>query len=283
MLEANSFFLRCWCLHKVSSSIPFGAISPMWYLRLSHTRLADSILELCGIPQKDTARRACFTILSQLTAPGPSSLAKFVKKGKKRVMNRTDSDSNEILEAQLSDAVNKHGVPMSAAENLRTFITKGCMPLPCDIDEALDKIQTSVFHLRRLDNDSGRNSRRMKRFEDVAKSLRSLRNLVGCLRTLGIAPLFGQGKGHGGTGRLNIPLYISLDLGLRQRRKHYHGQSIYQCIVLPDTYFDCVGDSIEHNDFVLSAAGHGTKIAEGGRFDDLVSRCAILELALDDP
>ena len=251
----------------------------MWYLRLSHTRLADSILEICGVPTKDTARRACFILLTQSTAPGPSTLTSFARKKKKRTINRKNSNAEEILEKQLAEMVEKHGLPTAAAEKLRIFIHRGCMPLPCDINEAIDKIQSAVSYMRKCDSAVQTDPRRMKRFEDVAKSLKSLRNLVSSLTALDIAPLYGQGKPQV-TSRLNRPLYISLDLGLRQRRKHYHGQTIYQSIVLPDTYFDEVGDDIENNDFVLSPAGRGIKIAEGGRYDDLVSligmRCASL-------
>jgi hypothetical protein len=236
------------------------------------------------VPQKDTLRRACLTILTQICSPGPSSLSKFVKKKKKK-KRRNYSDANDLFEGQLHDATNIHGLPASAANRFRTFVTQGCMPLPCDIDEAFDAIESAVSRLRSTDNDARLDPRRMKRYEDVAKSLKSLRFLVGSLKALGITPWFGPGKPSGTIGtcagtRLNRPLYISLDLGLRQRRKHFHGHTLFQCIVLPDTYFDEIGDSDEHNDFVISAGGLGIKVAEGGRYDDLVRPPRVANLYL---
>jgi hypothetical protein len=37
------------------------------------------------------------------------------------------------------------------------------------------------------------------------------------------------------------PLYLKLNLDLRQGRKHFHGQLFFQAIVLPDDFFDLEG------------------------------------------
>jgi eukaryotic translation initiation factor 2-alpha kinase 4 len=47
---------------------------PLWYIRLSHTRLADAILDLCGVPVNNDLRRACFYIFSQFIAPAPDKI-----------------------------------------------------------------------------------------------------------------------------------------------------------------------------------------------------------------
>lgn len=229
--------------------------------------------KVCGVPQKESVRRACLTMLTQSTAPGPSSLSylRDAKKKKNHHKNRKKSSANEQLERQLSEAVSKYGLPPLAADRIRAFIRKGCIPLPYDIGDAIDRIQAAVSHLQSTDTEIQVDPRRtMKRFEDIVKGLNGLRSLVESLKALGIAPLVGPGRQQA-SSRLNRPLYISLDLGLRQRRKHFHGQIIFQCIAIPDTYFDDIGENDDHNnDFVLSTPGPGTKVAEGGRYDDLV-------------
>lgn len=278
-IEAECIFAACQVLGSCSSSeaakqLPFGASSPLWYLRLTHTRLADSILEICGIPQKEGTRRACLSILTQSCAPGPSTLMTKALKRKKKRKNKHEKKANAIehLEKQLEDAVTQHGLSTTAANRLRVFVTKGCMPLPPHIDDALDKLQSAFSYLRSTDSKEAKiDPRRMKRFEETAKMLKGLKNLVANLHALGISPHFGNQAGVT-IASVNRPLYISLDLGLRQRRKHYHGGVLFQCIALAENYLDEVPSVVDHNDFVISSAGPGIKLAEGGRYDDLVRK-----------
>jgi histidyl-tRNA synthetase len=283
-IEAESVFVACQVMATLpqsegSSHLPFGSISnpkPMWYLRLTHTRMADSVLEICGVPQKESLRRACMSILTRSCAPGPSTLIKALKRTKKRNKNEKKSCASEHLERQLENAVSSHGLPVAASNKLRTFITKGCMPLPCNVEEAIDKLQAAVSYLLSTDKEARVDPRRMKRYDDIGRNLNGLKNLVATLSTLGIPPLLGSGKQGSTATRVNRPLYISLDLGLRQKRKHFHGQLMFQCIAIPDDYFEEIASEFdEHNDFVISSAGRGIKVAEGGRYDDLVSNSGL--------
>ena len=254
-------------------AFPFGAKSPLWYLRLTHTRLADSILELCGVPPKDMLRQACLRIFSEFTTPAPSCLSRFLpSKAKKTTKQLNAKDQAESLGRQLSDAVQSLGLPVSAADNLRILIVNGCLPLPPDIGEAMTSIQSAVSQLRQRQVDLKADNRRLKRFDEVGRSLKSLKNLVDVMEATGIAPLFGRKTKNHRNRRLNPPLYISLDLGLRQRRRHYHGQTLFQCIALPNDYFDKdIHNECDESSTVCSPHGQGSKIAEGGRYDDLVS------------
>ena len=67
------------------------------------------------------------------------------------------------------------------------------------------------------------------------------------------------------------PTYVSLDLGLRQRRRHYHGGVIFQCVGLPDRFFRQILAE-ENNDVLVSLSGRGMKIAEGGDYTDYVRK-----------
>jgi histidyl-tRNA synthetase len=257
-IEAESVFVACQVMASLpqsegSNHLPFGSYHPMWYLRLTHTRMADSVLEICGVPQKELLRRVCLSILTRSCAPGPSTLMKALKRRKKRNKNEKKSCASEHLERQLETAVSSHGLPAAASNKLRAFITKGCMPLPCNVEEAIDKLQAAVAYLLSTDKEARVDARRMKRYDDIGRNLNGLKHLVATLSTLGMSPLLGSGKHGRAATRVSRPLYISLDLGLRQRRKHFHGQLMFQCIAIPDDYFE------------------GIKVAEGGRYDDLVS------------
>jgi hypothetical protein len=258
----------------VSDSLPFGARFPMWYLRITNTRLSDSILDICGVPQKESLRRVCLRLLTQFTAPPPSKLSRFLPIKRKRSNSRySEHNPKELLAASLKSATEAHGLPQSAAKSLELFITRGCMPLPVDITEAMEAIKKSLLKLRQSDISKAADPRRFKRFEDAGKSLKHLINLIELLYSIGVGPLLGSKSLN--TPPLNRPLYISLDLGLRQRRNHYHGYTLYQCISLKESYFDDVAtgdDEFETNETILSSSGPGLKVAEGGRYDDLVRR-----------
>ena len=57
---------------------------------------------------------------------------------------------------------------------------------------------------------------------------------------------------------ISYPSYISIDLGLRQKRGNFSGSTFYQAILLQDAFFED-GDK----------ANGKVRIAEGGRYDDL--------------
>lgn len=253
-------------------NLPFEARSPIWYLRLTHTRLSDSILELCGVPAKESIRRVCLHMLSRLTSPPPSILVSSLRPSVRRKRSNScqlDATAGETLEKFLSDLVSTHDLRADATDNLRAFF-KCCMPLPGDANAAMEQILEAVSKLRPTEAPDA-DRRRLVR--DISKHAKHLSGLFNLLASIGITSHLGSGKKQK-IGALNQPLFISVDLGLRQRRKHYHGQVLFQCIALPDDYFDqtaAIVDVHETNDMILSA-GRGFKIAEGGRYDDLVRK-----------
>lgn len=254
---------------------------PLWFLRLTHTRLADAILELCGVPQKESLRKLCLQLFTRSSACAPGSLAQVfavTKRARSNSFGRKDSNESESKEDMdvvryLDRVVESQGLPRVAADRLLVFLSSNCLPLPPDINDALDAIHESTGRLKLLDAKKKADSRKLKRnYEDIWRALSALRRLVRLMKSVGIAPIVGDA---GSTpkedeARINRPLYISLDLGLRQRRKHFHGQTYFQAVLLPDSYFDNLDAVIETNDVLLSDIGKGTKVAEGGRYDDLV-------------
>jgi hypothetical protein len=244
----------------------------MWYLRLTHTRLSDTILDICGVPQKELLRRTCLRLLTQFTAPPPSKLGRLLPMQRKRSNSRyTFKNPKERLAASLENATRNLGLPDAASSSLKTFILGGCFPLPTDISEALETVQSSLMRLRQSEGKAV-DPKRARRFEDARKSLKHLNDLTQLLASIGIDPLLGSKNAPGGLSR---PIFISLDLGLRQRRANFHGRTLFQCVSLRNNYFEDMdqdNDEPETNDTILSSAGPGVKVAEGGRYDDLVRR-----------
>lgn len=273
-IEAETIMVACQVIGTLpatnDSLFPFAVYSQLWCLRLNHTRVADAILDLCGVPQKDSIRRLCFQMLTQFTAPAPYTLSTFLKSKKYQHTRKSfdRADRYEMLEKQLREAVANHGLPVVASEKLKDFI-ESCFPLPPVVGDAIECLKKAISTLRTTNSASGKTEpRRMKRFEDAAKGLRVLKDLIDTLCSLQLEPLIDSNKSSDVPGR---PLYVSIDLGLRQRRKHYHGGIIFQCIALSSTCFEDV-DYDEHNDSLTSSMGRGVKLAEGGDFSDLVRK-----------
>lgn len=256
---------------KDLSNAPFGARSPMWFMRLNNTRLADAILDLCGIPARESLRRSCFHIFTRFTAPAPRTLVdrRPAKKSRSKQRKRGKTEEMQTLSSLLDDAVANHGMSGNSATRLSALIG-ACHPgLSPDVFEAIDTLQHAIVKVRSLDG-SKVDTRRTKRFEEAAKSLRCIRDLVVTLHRVGLGPILKQEVREGNVPTCR-PMYISLDLGLMQRRKHYHGGTIFQCIVLPDNFFAKL-DPDENNENLISPHGRGIKVAEGGNFSELVRR-----------
>jgi len=275
--EAETIFVACQVMallpRREVALFTFKATTPLWYLRIGHTKLADAILDLCDVPQKEAIRSACLHILTRLTAPPPYAMRRYLASSKKKSGGITrqsfdEVDPIKILVSLLNDAVSKHHLPRFAAEKLRVLV-ESCMPLPPDLEGSIECLKNAVTALRGL-NSTGLDPRRLKRFEDAARSLKSVKDLLSTLDGLDVKSLVSSVDSRL-EDSVSRPLYVSLDLGLRQRRKHYHGGFIFQCIVLPDAFFEQM-DPSEHNEVLISSTGRGIKVAEAGTYSDLVRK-----------
>lgn len=263
----------------ILGDLPFGAHSPMWYLRLTHTRLADDILDIVGV-KDESLKRLCLHIFTELTAPTPSSLIKLLGPPlrRKRSSSREPlhASRSEKLEEFLGAASKHHGLTRSVATKIRILL-KNCMPLPINISKAIKVLKSSLSSLSKYRDDKEFDTRWFKRVKDVEKKLDHIENLMKTLHSVGVIPLSDSPvKDKSSNSGFNCPLLISLDLGLTQRRQHYHGQILFQCIAIPSNYFENC-HSVEDelfitNDTLLSSSGKGVKISEGGRYDDLVRK-----------
>lgn len=286
-IEAEAFMVVCQAMAKAASTtvlerrpvtdLPEPMTPPLWFFRLTHTRLSDSIMEICGVPPKDSAKKACLQIFARCSAPAPGTLLKSTRPPRKRSTSISQGGASAESEMssvnnEIDEAVKNNSLPRSAAKRLEVFLASGCSPLPANIDKALDAILVGTRNVRNLDAKT--DPRRLKRYEDIARIVKSLKHLVVLLNAMGIGPIF-ESKNAVRDAVASRPLYIALDLGLRQKRKHFNGQLLFQAIVLPYNFFDSTEKDVANRKSIL---GLGTKVAEGGRYDDLVSKRAFVSL-----
>eukprot|EP00536_Pseudo-nitzschia_multiseries_P005127 jgi/Psemu1/323755/estExt_fgenesh1_pg.C_930022 len=262
-----------------AADLPFQGQSPLWYLRLTHTRLTDGILDICGV-KDENLKRLCLRLFTELTAPTPSSLFELLPppiRRKRAASREIEPITRELkLEEFLVAAATNHGLTSAVSENLRVLL-HDCMPLPTNINKAIQVLRGALLSLSKTHNGKELDTRWFRRVEDVGKILNHLEKLTKALQSLGIRPLSDLHVNEKPSPNgYNCPLMISLDLGLRQRRKHYHGQLFFQCIAIPSNYFESSrmpDDELRvTNDSLLSSSGIGIKVAEGGRYDELVRK-----------
>ena len=287
LIEAEALLVLCQAIGSISNPnqeirllTAQPVTSPVWYIRITHTRLSDSIMDLCGVPAKDNVRRLCLQLFTRLTAPTPAYAVPFiVTPQRKRSKSETSLDAHEEADtSKLDDCVKSlvenHGLPGFAAQRLRIFVLGGCFPLPSRLNEALDCIQNSIARLRLMDMKIKSDPKRLKRYDDVGRGVTSLRTLDQTMKALGVLPLNEVDTVGIESQQLSRPLYICLDLGLRQRRKHFHGQLFFQAFVLQDEMLQ--GETIKRPGPEAESASFntdlGSKVAEGGRYDELVRR-----------
>jgi len=218
-----------------------------WFLRLTNTRLADAILDICQVPSRETTRRACLNIFTKCSATPLSLVVSHVKK-EKQYCDTSDHETN--LEKLLQTAMQDEGLPEEACLRLRTFLRNGCLPLPSDISSAIQSIEYATKKIRALDN-----TKKTRRYVDIARGIKGLENLVATIKTLGIS------------------LNMSLDLGLRQgKKKCFHGLLYFQVIMLTEKGEQELDKNITNDEILTRIPKLAIKVAEGGRYEDLVRK-----------
>jgi len=262
--EAECIMVICEVLRTIRATfmLPSQGIltPPLFYIKLNHTRMAELILDICHVPSKESTRRACFHLLN-LSACTPFQAMASIESMK---FNKDDKGSaKKDLDAHLENAINRYGLPEDSAARLRVFL-EGCLPLSWKLLEALSAIEVSIKRLHVSEARQVKDPRRLKKYEDIAKCLHSLRNLNFALESMKILSHLPTVDSHTESDRLHLPIYISIDLGLRPRRR-LHGPFIFQSVILPCNCFDSNAEKT-----VVSS--QGGVIADGGRYDDLVLR-----------
>jgi hypothetical protein len=144
----------------------------------------------------------------------------------------------------------------------------------------LDDIAAAASKIHRADINSLNHNDEVKRlssncFREAIRCINQLRQLLKAMEALGIEATVKSNEKetpHNSLQtNLSYPAYISIDLGLRQKRKHYAGRMYFQAIILQNDFFRGDGETTT-NPFLN---GKSTRIAEGGRYDDLVRQVSV--------
>ena len=104
-------------------------------------------------------------------------------------------------------------------------------------------------------------------YSDAVRCIKQLQHLLRAMDILDIVAALPDGLQK----NVSYPAYISIDLGLRNRRKHFSGRLYFQAVLLRNDFFHGGGE----NNVYATVDGKGTRIAEGGRYDDLVRQVSI--------
>ncbi|CAI5729828.1 unnamed protein product [Peronospora farinosa] len=257
-------FLELEGLEVVSSVIKaLPSCLGSYYLRFNDARMTHGILDLCRVP--NSARREVQRLLSNEVSfyvhAGPSSTqAPSLKPGRWKFVAKR---------------LKHYGVSASSIDALKPFFL-----LPEDCLTSLDIIELEVQKLfaknRALANrDSAtaadgnpgssspidrkqiqkRDAQLRRIVEEVTEGSTSLRILLQGMQFL----------------RLSGPVCTRLDLGLSPRPERYTSGFIFQAILLEDaSYSDHNGDTAAS--LLIATTDNQIIIAEGGRYDALVSR-----------
>jgi histidyl-tRNA synthetase len=264
-LEAEAFMVICQSIGSLKCSSP-------WYLRLTHTRLADSILDFCGVPVR--LRNICLRLLGYGSC---SLLSEFTRDGHKTLRRRKGAGMKNI-DRHFDQAIKHHDLPVEAAHRLRTYLSGGCFPLPANASEAIDALEAGTRRLRLRDiHNKDTEPKRTKKYEEIGRAINSLRKFLGALHTFGISVPFETPQ----DAKTNLemahssPFFIAIDLGIRQDEGHFHGSIFFQAFMFnQDVLRKCIekDEQIVQDDDALLISGIAVKIAEGGRYDDLVRK-----------
>ncbi|KAG7354267.1 serine/threonine protein kinase [Nitzschia inconspicua] len=245
------------------SSFVFGA-PPLWYLRLNNTKLSDAILDICGI-KGEALRSECLRFMSELSAPGPSRLFDLLDGQKrKRSMSKAESglkSSVERLEEFIAEAKSNHGLSSSSSNKFRGFL-RDCSSLPTNIALAIATVKKTLENMSKA-GDHQDETRSLRRFDDAARVIRHLERLLKLLNTIGFSS-HSQETLAAPDHAISFPLFISLDLGMRQKRKQYHGGLIFQATAIPSNFSDQNRDRMTNEN-----ENFGIKVVEGGRYDEM--------------
>lgn len=240
-------------MHALSASL--GS----YFLRLNDARVTRGILELCNVPS--SARRELLKLLSNEVSmrvhSGPAStVAPNLKSGRwKYVAKRMKA----------------YGAPLGSIEALRPFFL-----LPEDCLTSLDLIEQEAQRLfaRNRSRPSGdvqqdgsspsdstpctvmdrkqqqkRDAQLRRTLKDVTEGISSLRVLLQSIEFL----------------RLAGPACLRIDLGLSPRPERYTSGFVFQAILL-------VNNAPTASSASSVAATNSQVIAEGGRYDSLITR-----------
>uniref|UniRef100_M4C0J2 Histidyl tRNA synthetase-related domain-containing protein n=1 Tax=Hyaloperonospora arabidopsidis (strain Emoy2) TaxID=559515 RepID=M4C0J2_HYAAE len=258
-------FLELEGLEVVSSVIKaLPSCLGSYYLRFNDARITRGILELCCVP--NSAHREVLRLLSHEVSfsvhAGPSSTqAPSLKPGRWKFVAKRMTHC---------------GAPASSIDALKPFflLPEDCLASLTMIEFETQKLfvenraLTRVDSVTAADGDAGpassadrrriqkRDSQLRRVIHDVSEGIASLRLLLQGMQYL----------------QLSSPVCVRLDLGLSPRPERYTSGFIFQAILLEEAAHGGGHASQMTASYFVATTDNQTIIAEGGRYDALVSR-----------
>ncbi|RLN51621.1 hypothetical protein BBJ29_009462, partial [Phytophthora kernoviae] len=231
----------------------------LYYLRFNDARVTRGILELCHVPV--SARREVLRLLSNevsffVHSGPPSTQAPNLKPGRWKFVAKR---------------MKHYGSPASAIDALKPFFL-----LPEDCLTSLDLVEQEVQKLfaknRALGNRDSlspadgeaadrkqiqkREAQLRRIVKDVNEGITSLRLLLQGMQYL----------------QLSGPVCTRIDLGLSPRPERYTSGFIFQAILLEEATYGGNTSKNASSSLLVAATDNQIIIAEGGRYDALISR-----------
>ena len=235
-------------------------------------------MDLMFIPTSEVARQSCQHILTVLASCSPLEL--FNQRAQSRKHKRKNREiKQQKMEKALESAVERGNLSKRSAKRIRAFLSHFLVP-QLDANRVLDDIAAAARKIHHADINSSNHNDEVKRlssncFREAIRCLNELRRLLKAMEALGIKTAVNLNEGetpyNGLQDNLSYPAYISIDLGLRQRRKHYAGRLYFQAMLLQNDFFQEDGETTT-NPFLNEKS---IRIAEGGRYDDLVRQVSV--------
>ena len=223
-----------------------------WFLRITHTRITEAFLEICGLPRDTTIRRAYLRFLSTFLSPVESGSV---------VPN---SVRGKTLDELISDSLLTYKVSDDVHAKMKTFIGFFEGPLSKNISTALDEVQYAFSKMKVLEIEIEKRPKLVKAYDMATKGIRSIRRLVSALNDIGIFGVSEDGSNNS-ISRGN-PAFTQLDF-FEQKQKHIHGGIYFQGIFFP--LQEASAALSVHNSLQKQLHEEGIKFVEGGRFDGM--------------
>ena len=121
--------------------------SPVWELKLTHTRLSDAIMDLMFLPTSEAIRQSCLNIFTAVLAFPPNELRNQQRKPGKYKTREMKDKKIEFLDKCIETAVIGDKLPKKSGKRLRAFL---CHFLKPQLDANKGVICPIIFEIYML-------------------------------------------------------------------------------------------------------------------------------------
>ena len=131
-LEAESILVLCQAMSllapKFNESSPAVFKSPIWVLKLTHTRLSDAIMDLMFLPTSEAIRQSCLNIFTAIMSCPPDELYNQRLKPANNKTREVKGRKIEFLDKCIQTAVVVDKLPKKSGKRIRAFLSHLLIP-----------------------------------------------------------------------------------------------------------------------------------------------------------